>query len=357
MLRNKNPHSLTTFIISIVLVFVVLLIGTVGFYFIELSTVSGKEKPNNLLDAFYFAITSLTTTGYGDIVPHNYVSRAFVTLFLIGGIVTATWAGANVVAFVVEGHLSEAVRERKMNKTIKSLKGHFIICGLGRVGREVVGQFRSSSLDYVVIDKSRECIESTLNDPELYVIGDTTQDDVLKDANIEQAKGLIACCPSDAVNVFTILTAKGLNQDLFVISRGQDEKSRTKLLQAGANRIVMPSHLGGMRLAAMAMRPAIVDFLDQTFVVSEEDGPLLLEEIPVRKGNELIDKMLQETDIKSQTGVTIMGVKDETGKMILNPSSTFVIRENQILIGMGREKDFKKLRKKLGVKEEPIHAI
>ncbi|MBD3265760.1 potassium channel protein, partial [bacterium] len=301
--RNLAPHSFQTFVVSILLVILVLFLGTVGFYYIERMTADVTQQPQTIWDALYFAIITLSTTGYGDMIPHSETSKIFVTVFLVVGIITLTWAGANVIAFVVEGHLTEAVRLRKMEKTIDSLKGHYIICGCGRVGKEVVKEFRSNPLDYVVIDKNKEILEECLDENELWVTGDTTQDEVLEEANIKQAKGLIACCPSDAQNVFTILTAKGLNPDLFVISRGQEESSRTKLIQAGADRIVMPSHLGGVRLAAMALRPEIVDFLDQTFRVSEKEEPILLEEVPVEKGNPFIGKKLMDTHIKSQTEV------------------------------------------------------
>ena len=220
---KHKPNSFHSFFLSILLVLLVLVLGPIGFLYVEQCTVPPAYRVNNFIDALYFSIVTLTTTGFGDIVPHSSASKLYVIFLLIFGVLTLTWALANAVAFIVEGHLSEVVRMKKMEKNIQSLKNHYIICGLGRVGREVVSQFRINSLDYAIIDKSKENLDEFLHDDELRVIGDATQDESLLEANIKAAKGLIACCPSDAENVFTILTAKGLNPHLFVIS--EDRKN------------------------------------------------------------------------------------------------------------------------------------
>jgi len=350
-LRTTQSSSLHLFRRSLILIIGVVFLGAAGFYYIETHggmDVQPKDKifgpPQNFIDALYWAIETLTTTGYGDIVPTSRIGRIFVMIFSVVGVFTIAWAGAHALAFIVEGHLSQAVRERKMSKEIQSLEGHYVICGLGRVGMEVVREFRSSPYDYVVIDKSKENLESYLKEDELYVCGDTEQDEVLKAARIETARGLVACFPSDADNVFTILTAKGLNPNLFVIARGQQEMSRSKLLRAGADRVVLPSHIGGVRMAAMALRPVIVDFLDQTFQVSGDREPMLIEEITVEEGNPFIGILLKDTQIKSLTEVMVLGIKPHTGGFLLNPPSNTVISGGDILIGLGDRSHFQKLR-------------
>jgi len=266
--------------------------------------------------------------------------------------VTIAWAGANALAFIVEGHLTEAVRVKKMEKDIRSLKNHYIVCGLGRVGMEVVQRLRESKTQrFIVVDRNHELLENTLHENELWVVGDATEDQVLKDAQIEKAYGLIACIPDDAANVFTILTAKGLNPKLFVIARGQQDGSQKKLMRAGANRVVMPSRIGGARMAAMALRPAIVDFLDQTLLVPGDREPLLLEEILVESGNSIIGKMLKETHIKSETEVMIIGIRPRQGDFLINPPSNYTIGEGDILIGLGHHTHFKMLRRLMGLPE------
>ena len=358
--RDLASASLHKFQISLGLLILVVFIGAVGFYYIESPLLNGRlssailedgtvsSSPENFVDAMYWAIQTITTTGYGDISPKTTLGRIWVMFFSLIGLLTVGYAGAYALAFLVEGHLTLAVRERKMAKDLQTLHQHYIICGLGRVGKEIVRQFRLNSKEYVVIDRDADILDEELLNDELRVIGDPTQDEILKEARIEEAYGLITCLPSDADNVFTILTAKDLNSNLYIISRGENERSRNKLMRAGANRVVMPSHIGGVRMASMAIRPAVVDFLEQTIQLSDERDPLLLEEIPVMKGNLFIGKMLRETKIKSETEVLILGIKRNDGVMDYNPSSTYVIQEGDVLIGMGQHLHFERLRQVIG---------
>ncbi len=355
-----QSSAIRSFQYSLVAVILVVAGGAGGFYLIEIYSVQHgwlsvednfvENRP--ILEALYWAIETLTTTGYGDIVPKTYVGKIFVTVFSVLGLLTLAWAGANALAFIVEGRLSEAVREMKMAKEIHSLKDHYIICGLGRVGMEVIRQFRTSHVDYVVIDQSKEALDAALEENELRIAGNTTSDDTLQAAQIETAKGLVACVPSDADNVFTILTAKGMNPDLFIITRAQQEASRNKLIRAGADRVVMPALMGGIRMASMALRPAIVEFLDHSFQMSGGREPMLLEQIPVVKGSVFAGKKLRETDIKSKTDVLILGIKMTNGEVLINPPSDHIIHHGDLLIGMGYHSHFQALRRHLGIPEE-----
>ena len=302
-------------------------------------------QPESFIDSIYLAVITLTSTGYGDIYPVTNAARIYVALFLIVSFITLAWAGANALAFIVEGHLSQAVKLRRMMKKIESLKGHYIICGLGRVGMEIVRSFREHKIDFVIIDRAADLMESSLQEGELYLIGDATEDEMLIQANIENAKGMITCFPSDADNVFTILTAKVLNPNLFVISRGLNENSQDKLMRAGADRVVLPAQLGGGRMAAMALRPAVVEFLDQSMHSLQDGEPLLLEEIAISQSCSLNGLSLKEAHIKSLSGVNVMGVKDSTGRMSLNPCADFVFKDGHILIGLGFHSQFVTLRK------------
>jgi len=350
--RAMVTSSLHKFQVSLVLVVLVVILGATGFYYIE-SVVfldndvlqENENAPKSMLDAFYWAIETITTTGYGDIHPRTNIGKLWVIGFSVIGLITLAYAGAYALAFIVEGHLTLAVRERKMAKEIATLKDHFIICGIGRVGKEIVRQFRGNPKDYIVIDRDADVLEDTLRDDELRIIGDPTQDEIIKEARIDSAYGLITCLPSDADNVFTILTAKGLNPNLFIIARGENESSRNKLLRAGANRVVLPAHIGGVRMASMAIRPAVVDFLEQTILFTSDQEPLFLEEIAIEQGNPFIGKMLKETKIKSETEVLVLGVKKRTGALDYNPSSNYIFQEGDILIGMGQQPQFALLRK------------
>lgn len=356
MNNDVTQASLRNFHLSILLVFVVLLGGVAGIYILgQYGTVYDATKPSlpiTLSDAIYLAVITLTSTGYGDIYPTANSARMFISFFLVVSIATLALAGANALAYIVEGHLSHAVKLRRMMKKIESLSGHYIICGLGRVGTEIVRSFREHKIDFVVIDREVELLQSVLKEGELYLIGDATEDEVLQSANVEQAKGMITCFPSDADNVFTILTAKVLNPKLFVISRGLNENSQDKLLRAGADRVVMPAQLGGGRMAAMALRPAVVEFLDQSMYSLEDGEPLLLEEIPISEKCKLNGVALKDTHIKSNSGVNVMAVKDSNGKMRINPPSDFMIKEGHILVGLGFHSQFQKLRTLINLPQE-----
>ncbi|MBI1390012.1 MAG: hypothetical protein GC154_16345 [bacterium] len=351
MRNNPAQSSFRQFQLSIAVIVVIVLLGAAGFYWVELSN-SPHAEGLAYIDALWWAIETVTTIGYGDFVPKTYYGKVYGITFIIIAVVTLAWAGASAVAFMVEGHLSQSLRMRKIMKQIDSLKDHYILCGLGRVGLEVLRNFRQYSMRYVVIDKSQEMIDSIINDDELFLVGDATQDEILLKANIKHARGLIACFPSDADNVFTVLTAKGINPELFVIARGSSESTHDKLIRAGANRVVLPSHLGGGRMAAMALRPTVVEFLDQSMHAFEGEEPLLLEEIPVREGSRLDGVMLKDTHIKSISGVTIMGVKDTSGHIRINPPSDYPLHSGVTLVGLGFHSQFEALRRMMGCENE-----
>ncbi len=353
---DPTLSSLRAFRLSLLAIIFIVFGGAAGLYFFGqtggLYDATKINQPETFVDSIYLAIITLTSTGYGDIYPVTKAARIFISLFLVVSFITLAWAGANALAFIVEGHLSKAVKTRRMMKKIDALSGHYIICGLGRVGMEIVRSFRQANIDFVVIDVAEEILEASLDVGELYLAGDATQDELLIKANIEKAKGVITCFPSDADNVFTVLTAKVLNPNLFVISRGLNENSQDKLIRAGADRVVLPAQLGGGRMAAMAIRPAVVEFLDQSMHSLEDGEPLLLEEITVCDQCTLNGVSLKEAHIKSKTGVNVMGVKDSTGRMRLNPSADFVFHTGHTLVGLGFHSQFEKMRTEFNIPHE-----
>jgi voltage-gated potassium channel len=350
---------LRQFQLSVLLLVLVVFVGAIGFYIIESPiqkiSSSGEPivddlndvRPKDFLDALYWAIETITTIGYGDIHPTTDLGKIWVIGFAITSVISLALIGTNAVAFVVEGHLTKAVRERKHMKELDQIENHFVICGAGRVGMEILRQFRIEKYPYVIIDRDRENLEENLDDHELRIAGDTTSEEVLIESGIKRARCLIACVPNDADNVFTILSAKSMNPKLFVIARGESERSRKILVQAGADRVVMPSHIGGMRMASMAIRPVIVDFLDQTINYSKDREPLLLEEVELRDKCPFIGKMLKDTRIKSETDVLVLGIKNKD-RVEFNPSSTYVLQEDDILIGLGTHTQFQRFREYMG---------
>lgn len=330
--RRLNQLRLRLFI----LVILILLAGA-GYWLVEL-----RPRGKGFLDGIYFVIVTLSPTGYADLIPITTSGRVFVTVLIIVGLVLLAWAGGTALGYFLEGHFTEEVKRRKMRRKLEEIAGHYVLCGLGRVGMAVLEEFRRANSSFVVVDSDPDLLGRALGPNELYVVGRSTDDATLKEAGVERAKGLVACMPNDADNVFTVLSAKDINPDLFIISRAEVAETRSKLLRAGADRIVLPSRLSGERIAAMALRPAVVDFLDRTVSVSGEE-PLLIEEVTLAPSSPLIGQSLRQANIKTETEVMVLGVKTQGGQMTINPTATLVLNEGDTLIGIGRERDFQSL--------------
>lgn len=331
----------------------ILFTSATGYYYIEVVLVDSgviepyevTGRPHNFMEAIYWAVISILTIGYGDITPRTYEGMLFATAFTVIGFITLSWAGLNIVSFIVEGHLSQAVRCRKMEQRIQNLKGHMIICGLGRVGLEIIRHFRLAQQPFVVIDTNEEALSRFLQKDDLFLFGNCEEDDVLNGANVKNAKGLVVATPDDSANVFTVLSAKELNPNLFIIARGEKEETRSKLLRAGADRVVIPSHIGGERMAKMAMHPTIIEFFDQTSLQTQINQKIVIEDFLVNENNALIGKKLTETHIKSKYDVLIIGLKNDKGDFILNPPFHYVIKEGDTLVALGEPDNIKKLHK------------
>lgn len=334
---NESVSALNRLRLSLVVLVLVILLGSLGYWLIEL-----RSQGKSYFDGIYFVIVTISTTGFGDLVPSTVAGEVFVCALIIVGILVLAYAGGAALTYFLEGHFTEEVRRRKMKRKIEEISGHYVLCGLGRVGGAVLEEFRRTNSLFVVVDSKLEVLEHILRPDELYVVGKSTDDATLKEAGVEQAKGLVTCMPDDADNVFTVLSAKAMNPGLFVISRAEVEETRSKLLRAGADRVVLPSRLSGERIAAMALRPAVVDFLDRTVSVSG-DEPLLIEEVTLGASSPLVGQSLREANIKTETEVMVLGVKSRSGEITINPTATLVLNEGDTLVGIGRERDFQTL--------------
>ncbi|MFH1739733.1 MAG: NAD-binding protein [bacterium] len=349
--KNAVSNSLKHVKRAILTMVLLILGGSYGYWLIELRP-RGLRYTDCLVDSLYFVIVTISTTGFGDEAPQTKAGEIFVSLLIIIGIVALAWAGGAVLGYFLEGHFSEEVKRREMKRKLESIADHYVLCGLGRVGMAVLEEFRRVHSPFVVIDSDRDVLQQFLGPDELYVVGASTDDAILKEAGIERAKGLVTCMPHDADNVFTVLSAKGMNPGLFIISRAEVEETRSKLVRAGADRVVLPSSLSGKRIGAMALRPVVVDFLDQTVSVSGEEEPLLIEEVTLAPSSTLTGKSLRQANIKTETEVMVLGVKSWGGRMTLNPSATLVLNEGDTLVGIGRDRDFQSLRSLAGCSDK-----
>ena len=226
---------------------------------------------------------------------------------------------------------------------IDKMKNHYIICGCGRIGHLICRELKADNVDFVVIDNNPDVIQQIEEEGFIYYKGDSTQDKSLINAGIKRAKGIVCVLPTDAENLYVILTAKELNPDIYILSRSEEEESEHRLLRAGADRVMSPYTLGGMRMAMAILRPAMLDFIEIT--TRRQSLELRMEEMSVCDGSPIIGKSLEESEIRHNFGLIIVAVKKESGKMIFNPLASYTIEKGDKLIAMGEDDNVSRFTK------------
>ncbi|MBA7474068.1 Glutathione-regulated potassium-efflux system protein KefC [subsurface metagenome] len=288
----------------------------------------------SFVDALYMTIITVTTVGYAEVHPLTATGRVFSIFLIVGGVSGALYALSGIAGYIIEGHLGTTLGRRRMERTIRKLKGHFILCGYGRVGQEIARIFTEEGIPFVVIDKNQESIASIEKNGGLYVFGNATSDEVLKEAGIEQARGLVVALGSDADSVYITLSARGLRPDLFIEARASSSMAGAKLKKAGANRIIAPYSLGARRMAELALRPAVVDFIDT--VIRSRGRDLQMENITVSHDSALAGLTVEET--RHRTKAAILTISRKGGKLLVNPSREETIEAGDRLITLGTKK-------------------
>jgi voltage-gated potassium channel len=316
--------------ITLVVLFTIFIIGTIGFNFIE---------GWSFIDSFYTTIITLTTVGYGDFTPRTAEGKIFAVFIIIFGVGTMLYAFGLISETVIEGRLRRLLGRGKLEKTIEKMNNHYIICGGGRIGFLICRELIAGKMPCVVIDNNSEVIQKAQDEGFICFKGDATQDKILIEAGIKRAKGIVCVLPSDAENLYVILTAKELNQQIYIISRSEEEESEHRLLRAGADRVMSPYTLGGVRMAMAILRPAMLDFIEIT--TRQQSLELRMEEISICKGSPFITQSLEDSGIRKRYGLIIVAVKKDSGKMIFNPMANYIIAEGDRLIAMGEDENVK----------------
>jgi len=293
-------------VIGLLLVF-----GTLGYVVIE-----GWDP----FDALYMTVTTLATVGYGEVHVLSTQGRVFTLGLIIFGVGGVLYVLTAMMQFVFEGHLGRNLERRRMERRIERLRDHFILCGFGRVGRQVARDFHEASVPFVLIDVNQPSLDSASEEGILCVRGDATDDDTLRRAGIERARGLVTCVNSDADNIFVTLSARALRADLLIVARGNNDDAAPKLRRAGADRVVSPYSIGGRQMAMLAVRPAAVEFVDR--VLGRADIDLLLEDFTLRAGSLLVGKTVRQIGQEVAPGVLILAVRRDAHLMTQPPAET-----------------------------------
>jgi voltage-gated potassium channel len=324
----RNP--LRRMRIALALFGLVLVGGTIGYLVLGFS----------FLDALYQSVVTVTTVGLGPVQPLHMAGKVFTILLVLVGVGTALYAFSSVLEMLIEGHMRDLMRRRRMERAIGRMSGHVIVCGWGRVGREVARFLAASGRQVVVIDKSAERLETV---PHPFVQGDVTEDETLEEAGIKRAATLVAALETDSDNLFVTLSSRALRPDLQIIARARNESSEPKLLRAGADRVVNPQQLGGDRMAALVTQPHVVDFID----VVMHDGTLefRLAEVPVGGSSPMAGNSLSSTRIHDRTGALVLAIRRREGSFVTNPSSHEEIEAGDVMISVGTAEQLEALNR------------
>ncbi len=301
-----------------------------------------------LFESLYMTIITLTTVGYNEVHNLSHQGQIFTIFLIIFGVGTIAYTIGLMIQFMVEGQLQQFMGRKKVQKQISKLQGHYVICGYGRIGRLISREFASKPVPFIVVENDLKRCQRLAEDGHLFIEGDATQDEVLEQAGIHQAKGLITAVTSDAANVFIILTARGINPELFIMARASEEGAEVKLIRAGANKVVSPYTIGASRMAQAILRPLVVDFID--IATGRKNIALQMEEIPVAPKSRLVGKDLIQSGIRKELGLIIVGIKHD-GHMIFNPEANTIIEAGNILIALGEYPEIQKLEVIAAVKD------
>lgn len=307
---------------------VLLVLGTFGYVLVE-------GWP--FFDALYMTVTTITTVGFSEVHPLSTAGRAFTMVLIILGMGILFYVLGNVARVLLEGELHEVVYRYRREKQMKHIRDHYIVCGYGRMGRQVCKELTFKGLPFVVIEKDPQRLAQP---PELTVEGDASQETVLQQARIERAKALVSVVGNDADNIYIVLTARGLNEGLFIVARAGDEGSEEKLLRAGATRVFSPYLIGASQVAQALIRPTVLEFLE--LATSSDHLDLQMEELELPKGNAWAGKSVHSL-IGSETSVILVAVKRQSGPMKFNPDQHLQLAEGDKLIVLGQADGLRRL--------------
>jgi voltage-gated potassium channel len=303
-------------------------------------------------DAAYMTVITLATVGYGETHPLGSRGRLFTIVLILMGVVNLTYIVNRFTAAVIEGYFLEGIRLRQQRRLMESLSGHYIICGFSRTGRQIAKEFQAEAVSFVIIDSELESVQKAQEIGYIVFQGDATLDDTLLKVGITKAICIVAALPSDAENLYTVLSAKTLNPDIRAIARASTEEAVQKLQRGGADAVISPYITGGKRMAAAALRPQILDFVDG--MLSGTDRQLYMEEFLLDSDRcPFVGQSLQRAKLRSQSGALVLAIRRLDGKLIGGPTGDTVLMSGDTLICMGTAEQLRDLNQILG----PINSI
>jgi voltage-gated potassium channel len=318
--------------LAVTLLVAVLAGGTAGYTLIE---------GWNVWDAFYMTVTTVATVGYGEVHPLSPRGRLFTVALIFGGVGTVFYTVTLLATIVVEGGLHRRLEKRRAARMLEQIKDHFIVCGYGRIGSIIAAELHQQGVPLAVIERDPERVRQAVDRGWLALEADASREEVLSRAGIHRARGLITAVGTDAENVFTVLTARVMRPDLFIIARVESDDAEHKLRRAGADRVISPYHIGAAHMVQTALRPAVVDFVQ--LATSSGHLELSMEQVRVPQPSPIVGKSLVESGIRQKFGVIIVAIKRADSAMEFNPPPEAVIRGGDELVVLGGAQSVKAL--------------
>lgn len=325
-------------------VLVVFLLGTSGYWLLG-------HGQWSVMECAYMVLITITTVGYAEVLPVSATDagRLFTMILLVSGMGTSVYFLSALTAFIVEGDLRDVLWRRRMSNRLDRLRDHYIVCGTGETGRQVVAELVRAGRDVVAVERRQDALDHVVDryqDSVITLLGDATEDDVLREASIVHAMGIFTTLESDQDNLYVTLSARQLNPNLRIVSRGQSRRSAAKLRQAGADSVISPARIGGRRMAHEMLRPNVVGFLDFGGRQSSQARNLCIEEIPLPSGSPLIGRKLATSKIREVSNALVLSVIEPGGgEHRYNPPPDLVFKEKQTLIVLGEKEDVARLNR------------
>ena len=312
----------------------VIVLGALGYRLIEDNWTFG--------DALYMAVITVTTVGFNEVRELSGPGRLFTIVLVLGGVGVFSYSLTTLASHLITGELRDLLGYRRMERKIDGLSGHQIVCGFGRMGRRVAHELHRQKQSLVVLDQSADAVERAVGEGHLALLGDARDDDVLRKAGIERAKGLVTSLDDDADNLMVVLSARALNDEVFIVSRLNKDHNESKLITAGAHRVISPYGLGGRRMAQLVVRPNVVEFLE--IVMHDEELELWLEDLTIATDSRLDGVTVGDSRIQEDSGANVLAVRQRTGKMMVAPEPETVFQAGDILVALGTREQLTKLR-------------
>jgi len=327
------------FLLALFFILFLIFSGTAGFMFIEGWTFD---------ESLYMTYITISTVGFSEVHPLSVTGRKFMIIFLTISIITIGYTLTTLLSFIFEGQIVHTMKERRMKRILSLIKDHFIICGYGDVGRETAEEFYKKKVPFIIVDNNFSEADRDRDSKFTFIYGDATEENILEEAKISKAKGLVSCLSNDQQNVYTVLTARQLNNKLQIVAKASDKRAVKKLLTAGSDRVILPKQIAGRRLATVCTHPSIVDFLE--ILSSGGDELIRIESIEIVSGSSILGKSLKESNIGQFTGAIIIGILDNNGKTKMNPSamaslSSVKLQLGDKLIALGNKEQLENLNK------------